>query len=1400
MGKKRFDHRFLACVARGKCVEGVELPVINPAENVVEGRIDASRKPRKSLAHKQKVVKQMRISDDRIIDAFEKWRRTAGKPARKAGLLAGEGENSVDMALKMLRDKARLREVNKLGAELEDIKDRMVNVVNDYEDLLEMSPFSRALDVDIEQMLENNNLIPWKNAVSKMIFGYEDKCKKREEVLETLAQSLLANEAGGTDDEEAPSIYENDLEAVEKAGSEIVGNLENLQIKTRKLNFLHYSILKSGTRGQTDEMNLKAHREIDLQKKVVDRFRSMMAEKKNRRSAWKYAADEIVGLLKSVRKEGNHKLEELETSFTKLLETFQGQSEELEKLKNDLRMQKQTVTITEEENKRVKNDNLLLQGQLETANKERKMTEQISSQLEKKLQAHLEEVDEEDLYKPVNADDEEAKDIVYIKRTKKLKTSLKQLQEENEKLKSENSSLQKMAMKEFQEKNAVVDENQADLTSQGSTEAGKKECLECTILGQNMDAISSELMEERDKVKALEEEILESQVQLQRTNQELLQLRIQNSKLIQMSQKVESAGPSTVSLQSSQSIISAHPPYCPPEVSNDQLSSADESGYTSHEISTANLEAVKKKEKAEQGVHKSAQTDKVDSLSKGVQVLIEGSKSSKNLEVAEEMTMNELSRMAKEKSFNDEFTGALGTQISNVCKTIVNLTGLVNLIRSRATPTPESVHAIYERNSHKEVQESSSKMADNSKTGQSLSEITPNAPSQLLESSPDLQATAATRVDITENEQQQSKDPKVINGLEREIPKVVVESKENIPSVSVTVNENIPARPDNIVSSARQQDSSLRTSSDTKKKSQQRLAPLNEAIKTKLSIINLDLPLQDDHRTNHHQNRLHTRPSSSHLLPVSQSRCLPSKHDFRKSFNELKEHIKSLEEPENNERKAPNFDKFSNELRSSESGSRRTRASKVIKALRDFALKSWHDLEVLTGEMLEDYSASDDDILQEYIKLVAEHAFKILQVIGITIWKISMNEKNNVDLIVKEDEDLKSFHSFPDIFGENDETHGQLITEKSGIWLPMIAVSDEQKSGYQQIFEQIQGSTVKSKPKSEEREKQEGLSLPVIKKGRSSAMANRTKKMLGIGGHSIAASRSDVVEKKQNTVSKRTKANNSSKKSHQNDFRSSRILDKNKKLVNLLKQGGKTMHEINVILGLRQGKDDSVTNKPTNSNAGMENCLGLGLTSRHISLPKLPSTHHMTSESSKPEPIGPQGYHPSPRSKPGGSVLMPKKVSEGADLLAFGNSWKKKPTDKGQRENATQSQKLDHINSRIADQRRATHFIGHSKMPLLAQAIGKQKVEGGGPINVSIKSQGRDLEIQNTMPWKTDRKLSLAGAGQFGNNLKESLLSQRRQRKMSYAVNHNVTSTIELPNLAVNNQLLSPREGANGFE
>ena len=125
MGKKRFDHRLMACVEKGKCVPGVEMPVINPADNIVEGRIDARRKPRKSLMEKGRVVEQAKISDERIIELFENKMKQMRRGSLAQG---GNGENSVDMALKMLRDKAKLREINKLGAELEDIKDRMVDV------------------------------------------------------------------------------------------------------------------------------------------------------------------------------------------------------------------------------------------------------------------------------------------------------------------------------------------------------------------------------------------------------------------------------------------------------------------------------------------------------------------------------------------------------------------------------------------------------------------------------------------------------------------------------------------------------------------------------------------------------------------------------------------------------------------------------------------------------------------------------------------------------------------------------------------------------------------------------------------------------------------------------------------------------------------------------------------------------------------------------------------------------------------------------------------------------------------------------------------------------------------------------------------------------------------------
>ena len=67
MGKKNcYNHRLLACIQRGKCPEGVDLPVIDPAAKVIEER---SGKPTKPLPEK------LQISDDRMVEIFEAWRR-----------------------------------------------------------------------------------------------------------------------------------------------------------------------------------------------------------------------------------------------------------------------------------------------------------------------------------------------------------------------------------------------------------------------------------------------------------------------------------------------------------------------------------------------------------------------------------------------------------------------------------------------------------------------------------------------------------------------------------------------------------------------------------------------------------------------------------------------------------------------------------------------------------------------------------------------------------------------------------------------------------------------------------------------------------------------------------------------------------------------------------------------------------------------------------------------------------------------------------------------------------------------------------------------------------------------------------------------------------------------------
>ena len=148
MGKKHYGQRLIACIERGKCVKGVDLPVLHPAATVTEGRINVRRKPHKHHAKKDDADK-IKISNERIVQLFENEMKERKMNREESEIK----DSSVDTALDMLCKKENLRKVNRMGAELEDIKDRMASVIISCFDLCSITistyQFLRLLFVSI---------------------------------------------------------------------------------------------------------------------------------------------------------------------------------------------------------------------------------------------------------------------------------------------------------------------------------------------------------------------------------------------------------------------------------------------------------------------------------------------------------------------------------------------------------------------------------------------------------------------------------------------------------------------------------------------------------------------------------------------------------------------------------------------------------------------------------------------------------------------------------------------------------------------------------------------------------------------------------------------------------------------------------------------------------------------------------------------------------------------------------------------------------------------------------------------------------------------------------------------------------------------------------------------------
>ena len=129
MGKHRYDHRVL----------GFELPagrralggtLYNPTKQLVERKIGINGR-RATRTKPLKISERSRLkrtTSGELVDLyFERMKLESSRLGGSTGMISFQ-DNSLNAAIAMLHNKAKVRETNKINDELEDVRDRMVDV------------------------------------------------------------------------------------------------------------------------------------------------------------------------------------------------------------------------------------------------------------------------------------------------------------------------------------------------------------------------------------------------------------------------------------------------------------------------------------------------------------------------------------------------------------------------------------------------------------------------------------------------------------------------------------------------------------------------------------------------------------------------------------------------------------------------------------------------------------------------------------------------------------------------------------------------------------------------------------------------------------------------------------------------------------------------------------------------------------------------------------------------------------------------------------------------------------------------------------------------------------------------------------------------------------------------
>ena len=244
-----------------------------------------------------------------------------------------------------LEEKHKKREQAKFGEDFETIKERLSEILEDYQesDDDEMD-ITKLADPDFFMSKETKEKNLAQSEINKLLDKYLEVCHDREDILSNVYDSLNFEEIVRN----LKSPITDDLDNV---SSEISMTIDMIHQSSSKLSKFYKRLLElCKERPSNSEVQSAAQiqlRRLNQQKQVINKFKTMRAEgtmRKEKVDPWKYAANEIVDLVNSARSEGADGLEKIEKEFEKLMATlnqqtrlFQEQQDTISKLKTNLK-------------------------------------------------------------------------------------------------------------------------------------------------------------------------------------------------------------------------------------------------------------------------------------------------------------------------------------------------------------------------------------------------------------------------------------------------------------------------------------------------------------------------------------------------------------------------------------------------------------------------------------------------------------------------------------------------------------------------------------------------------------------------------------------------------------------------------------------------------------------------------------------------------------------------------------------------------------------------------------------------------------------------------------------------------------------------------------------------------